>query len=100
LIKSIGGFVGFEGQGKNNIKLDSIVDIIDLYADNIEIKIKKYQEEEQKIRIKQRNPEKGKEEAKQQWKLKHPERSNILSAFDFDKINHENMITPSTNINS
>ena len=37
------------------------MEIVDIYADNIEIKIKKFQEEEQKIRIKQNHPERNQE---------------------------------------
>ena len=55
-MKDIGNFVGLECQSKNPIKLTTTAEIVDQYVDNIEIKIKKFQEEEQKIRIKRKHP--------------------------------------------
>ena len=57
LIKDIGAFVGLDMPPKGNVKLSTATEIVEQYVDNIEIKIRKFQEEEQRIRIKQKNPE-------------------------------------------
>lgn len=52
----LGSFVGIE-PGKALISMDRSVEILDQYTDNVEILMKKNQEEQQRLRVK-----KGKQE--------------------------------------
>lgn len=53
MVNRLGSYVGVE-PSKGLIKIDKTVEILDQYSDNIEIILKKAEEEEQKLKLKKK----------------------------------------------
>jgi hypothetical protein len=76
MISKLGTYIGVEGM-KGMVKVDKTVEVLDMYADNVEIILKKAEEEEQKLKLKKRKEGSVKAEPPRPQKLydlSHPER--------------------------
>lgn len=74
LIGKMGSFVGVE-HGKGLVSTDKAVEILDQYSDNVEILMKKLQEEEQSLRVRKRREQPAEPPRPQKlWDLSHPGR--------------------------